>query len=162
MVGKFSSQNSKVPQRRIIIPGRTIQAGLETKFEYSPKKVKGGLHNLLSPKEYKDAIVGLNDYLKRSRSSPLVDGMLLATGPLMIPLAVWSIRHKKQIKLRKKLLQEAIHEFNDTHETLWMKYMKRSNGNILTIEERKPHHRERKEQQIIHKEDENDDNYALV
>mmetsp|Transcript_33378 Transcript_33378/g.37970 ORF Transcript_33378/g.37970 Transcript_33378/m.37970 type:complete len:154 (+) Transcript_33378:26-487(+) len=129
--------SSSKPSHRIVIPERVIQGGLEIKFEYHHKHI--ALHGLLSPEEYRATVTKINLHLKKSRSNVL-DGMLLVTGPLMVPLAVWGIRHRNQKRRKKSLLKEAIREFNDTHDLLWMKYIKRSNGSILTIEERKPEH----------------------
>ena len=42
-----------------------------------------------------------------------MDAALLATGPLLLPLAVWGARHRGQVKKRKKLIQEAVWDFNE-------------------------------------------------
>lgn len=52
-----------------------------------------------------------------------------------MPLAVWGVRHKKQAKKRKRLLREAIDEFNADHPTLFMRYHRKPSSK-LTIEKR--------------------------
>lgn len=122
---------------RIIITDRVIQGGLDTKFEYNPRGVR--LHGLISEDEYRDIVKTINRHLKSSRATKF-DGALLATGALMVPLAVWGIRHARQKKRRRCLLKEAIEEFNENHESLWMQYNKRSTGSFLSIEKRQTAH----------------------
>merc|ERR1712157_329987 len=63
-------------------------------------------------------------------------GVLLATGPFLVaPLAIWGIRHAKQMKLRKRLLKQAIEEFNLEHPKLLMRWNRRPVSK-LTIEVR--------------------------
>mmetsp|Transcript_3323 Transcript_3323/g.5046 ORF Transcript_3323/g.5046 Transcript_3323/m.5046 type:complete len:162 (-) Transcript_3323:162-647(-) len=122
---------------RIVVRDRVIQGGLDTKFEYNTRNVS--LHGLLAEDEYRDIVKTLNEHLKKSRPTKL-DGALLVTGPLMVPVAVWGIRHSRQRKRRRILLKEAIEEFNDNHELLWMQYNKRQSGSFLSIEKRQPNH----------------------
>ena len=38
---------------------------------------------------------------------------LLATGPLLLPLAVWGARHGQQVKRKRTLIEKGVSEFND-------------------------------------------------
>lgn len=38
---------------------------------------------------------------------------LLATGPLIFPLALWGGRHAKQVKRKRTLIDEGVWEFNE-------------------------------------------------
>lgn len=38
---------------------------------------------------------------------------LLATGPLLVPLALWGARHGKQVKRKRTLIEKGVSEFND-------------------------------------------------
>jgi len=60
---------------------------------------------------------------------------LLGTGVLMLPLAIWGMRHRMLTKRRKKLLSAAIDEFNATHPHLHMRWNRRPHS-MLTIEKR--------------------------
>ena len=64
-----------------------------------------------------------------------VDTALLVTGPLLVPLAVWGVRHKGQVKKRKKLLKRAIDEFHRAYPQLLMRWNRRP-ASCLTIERR--------------------------
>lgn len=129
----------QAPKKREIIkvPERSINGGLEFKFESDPSNVD--LCDLLTPDEYTDAITTLNDTLRPSRSKK-VDTGLLITGPLILPLALWGVRHSKQVKKRKLLLVEGIDQFNDTHAALYMRYVRSGSSSYLTIERRKEEH----------------------
>ena len=109
--------NSNKPKRKVIIvPTYSCNGGLDTKFNPHPRYARpSSLHNLLTPDEYEVAIQTLNDKIKKSRAKKL-DYMLLATGPLLVPLAVWGARHGRQVKLRRKLIQEGVWEFNERME----------------------------------------------
>jgi hypothetical protein len=102
------------------------------KFETDPYDVE--LHGLMSPEQYTEAIENLNEKLRPSRSGK-VDGALLATGPLLVPLALWGVRHRNQTRRRKKLLSEGIHEFNMQYQELIMRWNRRPES-YLTIERR--------------------------
>jgi hypothetical protein len=84
--------------------------------------------------QYTEAIESLNDKLKPSRSS-VVDGALLATGPLLVPLIPWAVRHRNQTRRRKRLLAQGIHEFNMQYQELLMRW-NRQPESTLTIERR--------------------------
>jgi len=90
---------------------------------------------MMSADEFTDAITRLNDSLRPSRSTKL-DGVLLVRGPLMVPLAIWGVRHSRQVKKRKKLFRSAVDEFNSSYPELYMRWNKRMGGSILTIEQR--------------------------
>ena len=64
-----------------------------------------------------------------------MDSVLLITGPLLVPLAIWGVRHKGQVKLRKKLMNEAIQEFNSQRPDLLMRWNRQPDSK-LTIERR--------------------------
>jgi hypothetical protein len=117
---------------RIYVPQHSIQGGLGEKFETDPYDVK--LHGLMTAHQYTEAIENLNAKLRPSRPTS-VDGALLAAGPLMVPLAVWGVRHRNQTKRRKKLLKEGIHEFNMQYQELYMRWNRRPES-TLTIERR--------------------------
>jgi hypothetical protein len=58
--------------------------------------------------------------------------LLLATGPLLVPLIPWAIRHRSQTKKRKRGLKKAISEFHLQYPHLYMRW----NIHSLTIERR--------------------------
>ena len=117
---------------RIYVPQRSIQGGLGEKFETDPYDVE--LHGLMTEHQYTEAIENLNAKLRPSRPTSL-DGALLATGPLLVPLGLWGVRHRNQVKRRKRLLKEAIHEFNMQYQELYMRWNRRPES-TLTIERR--------------------------
>lgn len=122
-------------RERIIVPERSINGGLEFKFEPDPYGVD--LCDLMTADEYTDAITTLNDKLRPSRSKK-VDTGLLITGPLIVPLAVWGVRHSRLVKKRKRLLVEGIQDFNDSHPTLYMRYNRSGAGSSFLSIEHKP------------------------
>jgi len=67
-----------------------------------------------------------------------IDGVLLVSGPLLVPLALWGVRHRYQTKKRKRLLKEGIREFNIQYQELLMRWNRRPESQ-LTIE-RRPNH----------------------
>jgi hypothetical protein len=99
----------------------------------------------MTPEEYTAAIDQINRVLQPSRSNSL-DKALLATGVLMVPLALWGIRHAHQMKKRKRLLKRAIQDFNDAAPDLLMRWNRRPES-FLSIERR---------QRVVPKDD-NDD-----
>ena len=111
--------------------------GFDFKFDYDPANVN--LCDLMTPEEYHDAISALNETMRPSRSKTLDTGLLI-TGPLIVPLAFWGVRHSKLVKKRKLLLNEGIVNFNDTHPDLYMHYHRSSAASYLTIEKRKDEH----------------------
>ena len=102
------------------------------KFETDPYDVE--LHGLMTEEQYREAIENLNNKLRPSRSGK-ADGVLLAAGPLLVPLAVWGVRHRNQTRRRKRLLADGIHEFNMQYQELLMRWNKRPSS-VLTIERR--------------------------
>merc|ERR1712232_716770 len=96
---------------RLVVPKRAIQGGFDEKFEDDPYNMD--LKGIISVHDYKSAIGKINERMKPARSKK-VDGILLATSPLMalLPLGIWGARRYSQAKKRKKLLHEAIREFN--------------------------------------------------
>lgn len=127
----ISTSGNKI--QRIVVPQRVIGGGMDFKFETDPYGVK--LHNIISPEQYTDAITILDEHIKPSRAKK-IDVALLASGALMLPLGVWGIRHARQQKRRKRLLKEAIDEFNAGYPHLLMRWNRRPESS-LTIELRK-------------------------
>lgn len=120
------------PKERILVPQRSVGGGLALKFETDPYNLR--LYGLLSAQDYTDAMTSINDKLRPSRAGK-IDAVLLATGPLMIPLGVWGIRHSIQVKKRKRLLRDAIQSFNALHPELFMRW-NRQPQSYLSIERR--------------------------
>jgi len=79
----------------------------------------------------------LNKKLRPCRAGA-IDGVLLVSGPLLVPLALWGVRHRYQTKKRKRLLKEGIREFNIQYQELLMRWNRRPESQ-LTIE-RRPNH----------------------
>jgi len=118
-------------RKRIFVPQRVVSGGLDSKFETDPYDVK--LHGLMTPEQYTEAIENLNDKLRRSRAGK-VDAALLATGSfLLVPVVVWGVRHRGRMKRRKRLLKEAIDEFNMQYPAMLMRWNRRPQS-TLTIE----------------------------
>lgn len=130
--GKITTALTMVANERIVVPERAINGGFDCKWASDPYNVK--LYDIMTSQDYEDAITRVNDTVKPSRSKK-IDAVLLFTGPLMVPLAIWGVRHSGQVKKRKKLLKVAIEEFNATHPDLLMRY-NRSPQSCLTIEHR--------------------------
>lgn len=124
---------SESRQERIVCLQRVINGGVDFKFETDPYNVK--LYNLITATEYTDAMTQINDTLKPSRAKK-IDTVLLATGMLMVPLAIWGVRHGMQTKKRKRLLKKAIQDFNASHSALMMRWNRRPESS-LTIERRR-------------------------
>jgi hypothetical protein len=117
---------------RIIVPQRQVQGGFDFKFETDPYDVK--LHGIMTHQQYTTVISAVNKRLKRARAGA-IDGVLLVTGPLILPLAVWGIRHRNQTRRRKQLLKKATEEFHLQNPALLMRWIRRPHS-ILTIERR--------------------------
>ena len=79
---------------------------------YARSAIPTSLHGILTPEEYEREISTLNDKIKKARATK-IDMALLATGALMVPLAIWAPRHAKQTKRRRKLIEEGCWEFNE-------------------------------------------------
>lgn len=88
----------------------------------------------MTPLQYTEAMENLNRKLRRSRAGA-IDGVLLASGMLVLPLALWGVRHRAQTKRRKRLLKEGMHEFNMQYQELLMRWNRRPQS-MLTIEPR--------------------------
>ena len=128
-----ASANTRTARpRRIMVPQRVIQGGLDTKFETDPYGLQ--LHGLLTAQQYTEAVSAINHTINPARANG-VDTALLVTGPLLVPLAVWGVRHKSQVKKRKKLLKKAIDEFHRAYPQLLMRWNRRP-ASCLTIERR--------------------------
>eukprot|EP00978_Attheya_sp_CCMP212_P025731 scaffold83330_cov45-Attheya_sp.AAC.1 len=121
------------PKKRIVVPDRMVNGGFDAKYESDGSLVH--LAGLMTAPDYTESMSNLNDQLKKSRSTKL-DGVLLVMGPLILPLAIWGVRHSRQTKRRKRLLRDAMQQFNDRHEHLWMHYVKSPTQSILVIEPR--------------------------
>ena len=132
MPGPPQNTTQQRQRQRIVVPQRAIQGGFDTKFETDPYNIE--LHNMLTPTQYTDAIQQMNDTIAPSRSKKF-DGLLLAAGPLLVPLALWGIRHSNQNRRRKKLRAMAIENFNTQYPTLYMRWNRKPQSK-LTIERR--------------------------
>ena len=116
---------------RIVVATRSIQGGLDSKFEEDPYGVD--LHGVMTEQDYSDSIRRVNEHLKPSRSNA-VDTALLVTGPfLVVPLAIWGARHGRQARRRKRLLRNAVEEFHATHPHLLMRWNRKPDS-FLSIE----------------------------
>ena len=123
------------PKRRprLIIPHRSIGMGLDVKFEEDPARTN--LCNLLAPHEYRTIVAAINDDLREVRATG-VDKALMATAPLVVPLAVFGKRQSKRSREKKMVLHEAIQRFNEDHPALRMMWTKSVAGDYLCIVER--------------------------
>lgn len=100
------------------------------------------LHGLLTPTEYEREITMLNDEIKKARAKSL-DVALLATGALLVPLAVWGVRHEKQGKRKRTLIEKGVLDFNERMsmsgrnlQMIWNRAQYVGGGeSFLTIEE---------------------------
>jgi hypothetical protein len=126
---------SSTRRTRIRVPTRMIQGGFDTKFETDSYDVQ--LHGILTPEDYTMIIDRVNQKTKPARSN-VIDKGLLITGPLLVPLALWGARHSMQARRRKRLLDEAIREFNESHPEHWMRWNRGGPESFLTIERREP------------------------
>lgn len=103
---------NKPKTKRVYVPAYSCNGGMDTKFNPHPRHAKpSDLHGILTAEEYTREISTLNDKIKKARSTS-VDIALLATGPLMIPLALWGVRHGKQAKRKRTLIEEHVWDFN--------------------------------------------------
>ena len=130
---------------KIVVPTRTIAGGFASKFESDPYNVK--LYGILTPDQYTQVVEALNQKLKRARPN-VIDGALLVTGPLILPLAVWGLRHKHQTNKRKRLLQKAISEFHTQYPHLYMRWNVHTSPHCLTIE-RRPQQNDQQQQHEV-------------
>ena len=130
-----NQQPQKQPKRRprIIVPHRSIGMGLDVKFEEDPSKTS--LHDILAPHEYRAIAAAINDDLREVRATNL-DKALMATAPLVVPLAVFGKRQSRRSREKKHVLHEAIVGFNEAHPTLRMMWTKSVAGDYLCIVER--------------------------
>lgn len=130
-----NQQQKKQPKRRprIIVPHRSIGMGLDVKFEEDPSKTN--LHDILAPHEYRAIAAAINDDLREVRATN-VDKALMATAPLVVPLAVFGKRQSRRSREKKHVLHEAIVGFNEAHPTLRMMWTKSVAGDYLCIVER--------------------------
>jgi len=107
------------------------------KFEEDPYDVE--LNGIMTNEEYTAAIAAINKRIRKARPGK-VDGALLATAPLLLfPLAIWGVRHSRQMKKRKRFLNQGIDEFNAANPTLLMRWNRKPKS-ILTIERREGQH----------------------
>ena len=106
------TQTNKPKTKRIYVPAYSCNGGMDTKFNPHPRHAKpSDLHGILTAEEYAREISTLNDKIKKARSTS-VDIALLALGPLMIPLALWGVRHGKQDMRKRTLIEEHVWDFN--------------------------------------------------
>jgi hypothetical protein len=133
------------PKRKVIyVPTYSCNGGLDAKFnQYARHARPSHLHGLLTPEEYEREIATLNDKIKKARANSL-DVALLASGVLMVPLALWGVRHGKQVKRKRNLIEEGVLEFNQRMSTdgrnlqmIWNRSNVVGGGeSYLTIEEK--------------------------
>jgi len=130
-----NQQQQQQPKRRprIIVAHRSIGMGLDVKFEEDPSKTN--LHDILAPHEYRAIAAAINDDLREVRATNL-DKALMATAPLVVPLAVFGKRQSRRSREKKHVLHEAIVGFNEAHPTLRMMWTKSVAGDYLCIVER--------------------------
>lgn len=103
----------KPKRKTIYVPTYSCNGGLDTKFNHFARYARpSNLHGLLTEEEYEREIQTLNDKTKKARAKG-VDVALLATGVLMVPLAVWGARHGRQAKRKRTLIEEGVWEFNE-------------------------------------------------
>jgi len=137
--------NVKPKQKTIYIPICACNGGLDNKFNPNARYAKpSNLHNLLTAEEYEREIRTLNDKTKKSRAKGL-DHALLATAPLLVPLALWGARHRNRVERKRKLIDEGVWEFNGrmamegkTVQMVWNRPWSKVYGtgeSYLTIEE---------------------------
>jgi hypothetical protein len=119
-------------RHRIVVPQRPIQGGFDMKFETDPYAIN--LKGIMTSEQYTDTMTSINDRLRPSRSG-LIDKALLCAGPLLVPLALWGVRHSNQNRRRKRLLTKSIEEFNTRNPALTMRWNRRPQS-CLTIERR--------------------------
>jgi hypothetical protein len=132
-LNKVFLRQSMVKNRiRIVVPQRNIQGGMDFKFETDPYEAI--LHGMLTEEEYTAAIEAINKRIRKARPGA-VDNVLLATGVLLVPLMLWGVRHRNQVKRRKRQLNKGIAEFNAANPTLMMRWNRRPKS-MLTIERR--------------------------
>ena len=120
-------------RQRIVVPTRSVQGGFDFKFETDSYDVK--LHGIISAQDYTDIMQSMNQKLKPARANQ-IDGALLIAGPLLVPLALWGARHSLQTRKRKRLLRQAIEEFNESRPELLMRWNRSGPESKLTIERR--------------------------
>lgn len=106
-------QSNKPAKKRVIIPTYSINGGLDMKFNSNPRDARPlHLHNLITPAEYEAAVNVINDNLKKYRNNK-IDKICLASGPLMVPLAIWGVRHNTKVKKSRGEIERSVEEFND-------------------------------------------------
>lgn len=103
----------------IICPIRTINGGLDIKFDNDPYNVT--LYGILSPDDYTNAMNIINNELLQCRSSN-VDAALLMMGPLLIPLIPYAIRQRQSKTLRKRIMKRCVLNFNQQNPDLYMRW----------------------------------------
>jgi hypothetical protein len=102
------------------------------KFETDPYEID--LKGIMTREQYTDELTAINDRLRPSRSG-VIDKALLFTGPLLVPLALWGVRHSNQHRRRKRLLGNCIKEFNVRNPALMMRWNRKPQS-CLTFERR--------------------------
>jgi len=116
----------------IICPIRTINGGLDIKFDNDPFNIT--LHGIMSPDDYTNAMNIINNELLQCRSTN-VDVALLMMGPILVPLIPYAIRQIQFKKLRRRIMKRCVLEFNQQNSDLYMRYD--TKPKMLTIMTRK-------------------------
>ena len=124
---------SSTRKTRIRVPTRQVQGGFDFKFVSDSYDVP--LHGIMSSEDYTMIVDRVNQKIKPARSNAIDKGLLI-TGPLIVPLALWGARHSLQSRRRKRLLGEAIREFNESYPEHLMRWNRGGPESFLTIERR--------------------------
>jgi len=119
------------------VPTYVVNGGFDEKFQSEPREVTNIyiFGDKLTPNDYRKSIDNINLKLKDSRAG-MASFICLITGPLMIPLIPFAIITYNNKKKRKKLLKNAIEEFNRSHPKLSMRW-RRKPAHQLVIEDAK-------------------------
>ena len=131
---------SRPPSKlKLTVPRYVVNGGFSWKFNSDPYGLNLG--GMLTAAEYTRVVERLNMELKTARSTRL-DMALFYSMPFFVVTAVpFGLRRKRQLKLRKVILNNFIAQFNREHPALLMHYYSASKGggggmSELTIEPR--------------------------
>jgi len=103
----------------IICPIRTINGGIDIKFDNDPINVT--LYGIITPDDYTNAMNIINNELLQCRSTN-VDVALLMMGPIIVPLIPYAIRQMQFKKLRRRIMKRCVLDFNQRNSDLYMRY----------------------------------------
>ena len=103
----------------IDIPQRSVNMGMDIKFEDDPYNVK--LNGIMTADEFIAVVKDINAALLECRATTL-DHTLLMMGPTMLPLIPWAIRSKMHKTQRKKIMKRCVESFNHHNPLLVMRW----------------------------------------